>query len=185
MFERLKHSFRDLIVLIKRPEMAILPGHLAFYMVLSIVPMFLILIILASSFSVSSEVIANFLGNSVPSEVNEILSSVILRAKTDFNVQFFFLLSIYVASSGLYSVIVSANTLYHNDMKNFWIRKLKSLFLTILFVFLFLFIIIIMAFGNSIIQYFENVVNNDLIWNYINYVYFIARWPFAFIYIYI
>ncbi len=182
-WEKIKHSLKELLLLIRRPEMMILPGHLAFYMVLSFVPMLLIVILLISIFSLSLDSFLSVLNISLPDRVNDILTPLIVNEKWDININILLILTVYIASSGLYSVIVAANTLYHNEVKNVLIRKIKAIFLTIFFVMMFLFMIVVMAFGNSIIDYLATTINSDLIMSYIEYVYFIIKWPFAFVYI--
>ncbi len=182
-WERIKHSSKELLILIKRPEMMILPGHLAFYMVLSLVPMLLIVILLVSIFSLSLDSFLGVLNVSLPDRVNNVLTPLITNGKWDININLLLIFTVYIASSGLYSVIVAANTLYHNKLKNVLIRKIKAIFLTIFFVMMFLFMIVVMAFGNSIVNYIGTTIDNDLIMSYVNNIYFIIKWPFAFLYI--
>ncbi len=183
MFEKIKHNINDLIIITKRPEMMILPGHLAFYMVLSIVPMLLIVIYLISIFSLSLDSFINVLNISFPEQVNNIILPLLSGEKIGLGLNIFLIVGIYIASAGFYSVIVAANALYHNQLKNVLIRRIKAIFLTIFFVFMFLFIIVVIAFGNSIIDYLVTAIDNDLVSSYIKYLYFIIKWPFSFIYI--
>ena len=51
--KRIKNFIVTLLKIGNRPEMKILPGNLAFYMVTSIVPIILLLLFVASKFSLS------------------------------------------------------------------------------------------------------------------------------------
>ena len=53
MFQKLKEFFKNLIEIMQRKEMLILPGHLAFYFVLSVVPIITIIFFIATSFNLS------------------------------------------------------------------------------------------------------------------------------------
>ena len=48
---RIKEIMKKLIAIIRRPSMTILPGHLAFFLVLSVVPIITIIGFIASLFS--------------------------------------------------------------------------------------------------------------------------------------
>ncbi len=180
---KVKDNLKELLALIKRPEMAILPAHLAFFLVLSIVPLFLIIILTAASYFGQGEVVVNFIENTFPADVQEVIMATITRSRFDINTTLFVLISIFVASGGLYSVIVTANALYDNYQNNPVIRRIKAIFLTIILLIAFYFILIVMAFGNSIMAIVVNYIDNQSFLDYLNMIFIIVRWPFAFLYL--
>ena len=57
---RVKRFFDNFFNVLKRPEMLVLPGQLAFFFILSVVPIFTLLSYLASSLKLSTAVLADF-----------------------------------------------------------------------------------------------------------------------------
>ena len=49
-----------IILILKKPEMEVLPGHLAFFFVLSIVPLITLLVFFGSLFNIPSDELLNF-----------------------------------------------------------------------------------------------------------------------------
>lgn len=182
-----KMRLKKLYELIKKPEMKVLPGHLAFFLVLSIVPLILLFAMIAAQFSVSVDIIVNFINVHLPKEIGNVLIPFFTDGNLDFsfNVILLIFLGLFIASNGLYSVIVAANMLYKDESPNAFKSRLKSIILTVFLLFLFVFMIVVMAFGDSIMLYFKHVINADLIYSYIYYMYILIKWPFAFIYIFI
>ena len=63
--ERLKRIIKRLIDLISREEMRILPGHIAFFLVLSLVPIITLVGYIASFFHVSLQIYAFVPGSDI------------------------------------------------------------------------------------------------------------------------
>ena len=53
MKERIKGYFKKLLKILKKPEMAILPANIAFYLILAIIPLLTIVVLVASYFDIS------------------------------------------------------------------------------------------------------------------------------------
>lgn len=178
-----KAYIKKLYSIIKKPEMEILPGHLAFFLVLSIIPLILMFVALASRFSVSVDLITNFINDVLPKEVGTILVPYFTTG-VDFNAILFMVMGFVLASNGLYSVIVSANTLYSNNKGSYLKRRIKSFVLTFMLLFLFVFMVVVMAFGDNLMLVFKETLDIDLIYQYFYMVYLIIKWPFAIMYIF-
>lgn len=180
-----KRYIKKLINIIKKPEMKILPGHLAFFLVLSLIPIITLSGYVASLFNVSVETVINLMSDTLPSEVNKILIPFINGDGMDFNVGFSMIMGYVVASNGAHSIIVSCNTLYKLEHTSYLKRRIKALFLTILLVTLFVFTLFVLAFGNSILKFilsfgiFMNV--GDKIYS----LFLLFKWPLAIIFIFV
>ena len=61
----------------KQMEMRILPGNIAFFFVMALIPMVTIIIFLSSRFGVSMDSIISFVKSVVPGEAGEVIVSVI------------------------------------------------------------------------------------------------------------
>lgn len=183
--EKIKHRIKKLIAIIKKPEMEILPGHLAFFLVLSIVPIILLFVAITSQFSISIDLLTDFVNYVLPKDVGTLLVPFINGEGLGFNTIFLTIIGLFIASNGLYSVIVAANTLYGDQRSRYIKRRIKSIILTIFLMVLFIFMIIVMAFGDNIMLMIKHAMDVDLIYEYIYMFYILIKWPFAFIYIFI
>ncbi len=180
MGEKIKIIFKKIYSIIRKPEMLILPANLAFFLVLSVVPIFILIGLVASTFSLSLDLVIDFIGENLPSQVTEILETFISGKGIDLNVGFFTITAFILASNGPHSIIVTSNTLYNFEQGSYLNRRIKALILTILLVSLFIFIIVVLAFGNNILKaIFEiGILKNLSNFAYSLFVY--LKWPIAF-----
>jgi membrane protein len=165
--------------------MKILPGNIAFFLVLSIFPIITLCGYLVSFFNVSIDSFINLMNDALPSEVNNILIPYIAGSGMDFHVGFSVFTGYVVASNGAHSIIVSCNTLYGLKHSNYLRRRIKSLFITILLVLLFVFTLIVLAFGSSILKF---ILSINFFENYSStfyYLFLLFRWPIAVIFIFV
>ena len=89
---------RDFILkifkLLMIPEMRILPGQLAFFLVITIIPLVALIATMAAALSISTETIRVAIASSVPSEIATIINSIITGDGINFNIiVFYFFLS--------------------------------------------------------------------------------------------
>ena len=96
-----------------KPEMRILPGNIAYFFVLALVPIITLIVLIASYFSISLDTVINFIEGIVPKEASEIIIDVIAGKGFDGSVGTFNIIAIFVASNGTYALINAANTLYN------------------------------------------------------------------------
>ena len=155
--ERIKRIIKKLFKIINRDEMKILPGHLAFFLVLSVVPIIALIGFIASFFSVSLDSLVNTMQSSLPNEINDLLIPYITGKGIDINVGLSMLMVFIIASNGAHSIIVASNTLYNINNSNYLKRRIKAFFMTFLLVSLFIFIIVILAFGDYILAAIMNL----------------------------
>lgn len=180
MSERIKHILKKLYCIIRKPSMLILPANLAFFLVLSVVPIIILIGLIASTFSISLDLVIEFISENLPAQVAEILETFISGKGIDFNVGFFTITAFILASNGPHSIIVTSNTLYNFEQGSYLNRRIKALILTVLLVSLFMFIIVVLAFGNIILKaIFEiGILKNLSNFAYSLFVY--LKWPIAF-----
>lgn len=179
--KNLKKHLKKLWHLISLPEMTILPGQLAFFLVLSLIPIISLTGIISSFFAVNIETITNFVKDSFPSDISNIVIPFISGKGLDFNMTLFLIMAFLIASNGAYSIINTSNMLYGRDEnKGSLKRRIKSVFLTILIVILFVFVLLVPAFGDKIIKLLRD---NDILFSNIKdsmyYIYVILKWPLS------
>jgi len=135
-----------------QPEMRILPGNLAFFFVMAIIPMITILVVIASYFSISVDTIINFIQNLLPEEAGSLIIDAISGKGFDTSVGAFTLIALFIASNGTYAIISASNTLYqvhkHDELKD----RLKSIILLFILLLLIVFLIIVPLFGEKILS---------------------------------
>ncbi len=179
-----KRYIKKLIKIIKKPEMKVLPGNIAFFLVLSIFPIISLCGFLATFLNVSIDSVVNLMSDVLPSEVSSLLIPYVTGNGMDIHVGFSIITGYIVASNGAHSIIVSSNTLYGVEHSNYLRRRIKSLFITILLVMLFVFTLIVLAFGNNILKFilsfniFEGLSDN------IYYLFLLLKWPIAIVFIF-
>ena len=152
MIERIKKGFSNFLKVLKRPEMEILPGHLAFSFVLSIVPTLTILTFIASALNVSLDIITDFIGKAFSSDFANMLLGVNMEITADFNFFLTLFIGYFIASNGAASIIVSSNTIYGIKNAGFFKRRLKAFIMILIIILLFVFLLIFGVFGNKIIE---------------------------------
>jgi len=171
--------------LIDREEMRILPGNLAFFLVLSIIPIITLVGLICSLFSISLVDLTNMVSEIIPKEVEDLLMPFI-SGKTDVgNLTWYFILGFILASNGSHSIIIASNTLYHIENESYLKRRIKALFLTIILISLFLFVLVFLAFGNSILKFILGLKVFASIASKIYSLFILLKWPLATIIIFI
>jgi membrane protein len=121
----------------------------------------------------------------IPSSIVDILEPFIVGGGMDLNIGFSMIIGYIVASNGAHSIIICSNTLYGLEHADFFKRRLKALFLTILLVILFIFTLIVLAFGNSILKFILSLSLFESVGNQIYYVFLLFKWPFALIFVFL
>ena len=180
-----KKYLKKLIKIIKKPEMKVLPGNIAFFLVLSIFPIITLCGFLATFFNVSIDSVINLMNDVLPTEVNNILVPYITGNGMDLHIGFSIILGYIVASNGAHSIIVSCNTLYGLEHSSYLKRRIKALFITILLLALFVFSLIVLAFGNNILKFILSMNIFDSLGDKIYYLFLLLKWPIAIIVIFI
>ncbi len=157
MIKRMKEFVHQIWSLITRPEMLVLPGQLAYFFLLAIVPTITLLFYGASFFHLSFDFLSNFIIKAFGSEVSELILPIV--SNVDFNFQFFLtlILGFYAASTGAASIVVTSNQMYGVPNRSFFHRKIKALIMTLVLVFLLMFLLLIPVFGTKISEMLQFV----------------------------
>ena len=152
MREKIKRGASNFFKIITKPEMEVLPGHLAFSFVLSIVPTLTILTYIASIFHFDLHFISDFITQSFSQEFADMLLGTNVAITADWNFFLTLIIAYIIASNGAASVIASSNMIYGIKNSSFLKRRLKSLIMILIIILLFVFLLIFSVFGNKIIE---------------------------------
>ncbi len=178
--KQIKSFLKSLYQVIMKPELRILPGNLAFFLVLSIIPIITLIGFIASYFSISIDSLVTFLSTTLPKEISSVLLPFIQGKGIDGNIVFYMITGFIVASNGAHSIILTSNILYDIPHSEFLKRRIKALFLTILLVSLFFFVVVFLAFGNVILKFIMDLEAFNSISESFYYFFVFLKWPIAF-----
>ena len=141
-----------------KPEMRILPGHLAFFLVMTIIPMVALIITLAAALSLSTDSVKVAIESTLPSQIAIIIESITVGNGISFNLLVFFFSAFLLASQGTYSMINISNEIYKVEPKNFIKRRMKAIVMIFIMVLLFLFLLAVPVFGTKIFDLIIKIV---------------------------
>lgn len=183
--KRLKKFIKKIRKMIMKPEMKILPGQLAFFLVLSIIPIIVLVGFICSMINVSLDNVINAINNVLPEGISEILVPFINGEGLNITLGFTMIIGFLLASNGPHSIIITSNTLYGIKHSSYLARHIKAFLLTILLVSLFIFNMIVLAFGNHIIHFIFDLEIFSSVSSYIYQIFVWLKWPLGFLIVYI
>ena len=182
--KKMKIFLRKVISIIKLPEMRILPGQLAFFLVISIIPLITLVGAIGSGFGLPSTSIKEILDSVVPHDIINYLIPANTNEILNFNMIIFFIAAFILASNGTYSIINTSNEIYKVKDSSELKKRLKAVLMTFILVSLFLFLILVPAFGDVLIRLITTSVQNESLNSIIEGIYHVVKYPISLFIIY-
>ncbi len=182
--KKLKKGLLQLKECVKNPMIRVLPGQIAFFLVLAVFPILMLVGVIASFFSISMDTIINAIQEAVPSGVVDILIPLLDGKGFDTNVGISMVTAFIIASNGAHSIILASNTLYGFPHSEWLKRRIKSLFIIMLMIGLFVFTLIVLAFGDVILKTALSVIHSNSLVTMIYHLVLYLRWPVAMLIMY-
>ena len=162
-------------------EMRVLPGNVAFFFVLALIPIITMVIAVVSRFSISIDTVTKFVSDFFPKDASNIIVNVISGKSFDGSLGVFSFVILLVATNGTYAIINASNTLYNIKKSDVVKDRVKSFVLLSILLLLIVFILIVPVFGVKILKFIHNNnLNNNLI-----IIFKLIKWPLTFFFIYI
>lgn len=162
--ETIKEIKETFITILKKPEMQILPGQIAFYFLMSIIPIAAISTI-AASYITKSLNFMEIIDSVIPSSIANVI--IMFSNNMELNgVALILVLYILVGSNAPGSIIIASNMLYGTKQPKFLKLKIKAAIMTIMLVLLILFVIIVPLLGDVIIRVAVEYINTDILYQY-------------------
>ena len=159
---KLKKFYKRTMKTIKRPDLVLLPGQLAFFLVLAIIPTMTLISYGASVLNLSLDFLHRFLQMAFSKEIADlILSTSPLGGGLSLTIVI--IISYYLASNGADSVIVVSNAIYGIKNSSWIKRRLKAFVMSIMLVAMIVFMLIVPIFGTKIVELIQSVNMNPLI----------------------
>ena len=179
--EQVRNIFKKVIKYTSKPEMRILPGQLAFFIVVSLIPLLALVGTIAGYFSVSSDKILDILSAVLPFKItNEIINHVSETGIT-FNITVFFISAFLLASNGAHSMIITSNEIYKVKNSNIFNRRIKAIGMTLILVLLFLFLLLVPVFGDTIFNILTENIKNQRAVIFAHNIYNLMQYPITII----
>lgn len=148
--DRLEEYLKKIIEIIFQPEMGVLPGQIAFSMLLSIVPIVTLSGFAASFFGIDMDYIIELLNSVIPGGASSLIPA-LTGSSIDLGLTLIFIWMFYLASNGCNSIILISNQIYGINQSNWLKRRIKAIFMTIAIMLIFLVILVFEVFGSDLI----------------------------------
>lgn len=152
MLDKFKNFCLNVYEIMMKPEMLTLPSSLAYYFVLSIVPIISLLLMIASSFNLSTSFLTEFFENNFSAELVKMITPLVTNQSFSIGFIIYILVAFFLASNGSDAIIVTSNQIFNIDNKNYFKRRIKAFFLTIILFLLFTFMLVVPVFGEQLIS---------------------------------
>lgn len=180
MKRRLKAFIKEFTNIVQMPEMKVLPGQLAFYFVLSIIPIVALAGYLIPALGISALDIKTFFDNIIPSDVASFLATSLSEDSiSKSNFVLFFISAFILASNGTSSMIITSNSIYKVKGNGFLERRIKSLIMMIILVMLLLFVLLVPAFGDVIMSLLMTIWHSNEVVNIFYKIYKLLQIPLS------
>jgi membrane protein len=173
---QIKRYFNKIISIIKMPEMGVLPGQLAFYMLLSLVPLITLACYVAYLFEFDYTKIVTMLDQFVPGGVNYIVPTFSVGTFS-IPMLLLYIWMMYIASNGCNTVILISNDIYGIRQSGWIRRRIKALFMTFMIVVFVIGLLLLSAYQGKFEAYLNGLNFGPTVIGALKYLEF----PFTFI----
>lgn len=177
--EKVRKFFKKLFYIVGKPYMRVLPGQLAFFTVLSLVPIIAAIGMITSYFSISLSSVSGMVQKFLPADITNITATKLTGSGLTFNLVIFFITSFFLASNGAHSIIITSNEIYGIKGNGFFRRRLKAISITLILVLLILFVLAVPVFGNNIFDSLKSGITDVRTIEFLSYVFKIIRIPIS------
>ena len=185
MKKRIKNFLKYLNFAIKRPEMEVLPGNLAFFFMMMIIPLLTILGLIISNLDVGTESVYDALVKNFPKNIADLIISISGESSSGIGIFVLLFSSLFLASNGTYSMIVTSNSIYGIKKSSYIKNKIKSIVLIFILVILFTILLFIPMFNNKIINFLGDLLHINTTSNLFVNIYHILKYPVMLILVFI
>ena len=177
----MKKYLRKMFDIFMKPEMMILPGQLAFFIIMAIFPLLTLIGYIGSNITLFSNSFSTMMDSVLPKGVADILIPFLTSSHINGNIVFFMVIGFYLISNGTNSLIITSNALFGIEHAPFLKRRIKAFFMIILLMAIFIFTVIVLAYGNIIVREVINLKIFSNISKTLFMIFLLIKWPIAFI----
>lgn len=184
MKQKIKKYFKKLFKLLSKPEMAILPSNIAFNLILAIIPILTIIVLIASSFDISIDLVTKMIKGMMPEQVSAVIIDVISGKGFDKTVGISNIIAFVLASNGTYAIITASDTLYKINNTDKIKKRISSLIILLIIIMLLLFLVVVPVFGENILSLMHQAKIFESFNDEIITIFNILKWPLTLFIIY-
>lgn len=152
MIDKIKDFIKNILDIMKKPEMLTLPSTLAYYFVLSAVPIISIVLLIATSFNLSASFIIDFIAENFSKDLVKLITPIFTEQTFSLGFMIYLGVSFFLASNGSDAIIVASNMIFNLENKHYIKRRIKAFGITLIIFLLFTFMLIVPLFGEQIIN---------------------------------
>ena len=181
----IKDYWKNFWAVFWQPDMLILPGQLAFFFFLSVVPIITLISYGASYLHLSIDFISNFLVKAFGHDIANLVIPIVSNQNLSTGYLITLFVGYFIASNGAASIIVASNKIYGIKDSGFIKRRIKAIIMTLFIVLLFLFMLTVPLFGDKIIDLVEYVNLNARITERIVLVFKVLKGPVSWLIIFL
>lgn len=176
-----KEKIKNFIDILNKPDVRVLPGTIAFFLFMSIVPIIMLGTFIFSRFSFELINFVDIFKEMIPSDVYKLLEPIITNIKFGDLSGWYIILGLVLASNGTHSIILASNKLYKIENKGYIYRRIKALIMILAASTVFFFILFVLGFGNGILKFVLSLEIFNEIGPTIYNMFIILKWPIAFV----
>ena len=159
--EQVRYFLKKVIDIIKRPYMRILPGQLAFFSLMSLIPTIALVGSIANYFSLSTDSLKQVTTAIIPLDLSTMFTTYNMTGRgLNFNIIIFFFTAFIMASNGMHSVIITANEIYEYQDEGIIARRIKAIAMTFVIVALLFFLLVVTVFGDLFFDALKEYATN-------------------------
>lgn len=162
-----------------KKEMQTLPGQLAFFWLLAIVPTISLIAYGASMFNISTTFISDYITKTLGYNITNLIMPIIEEIKITPSLIITLFITFYIASGSSSSIIVTSNSLYHFEDTSFIKRKIKSMVMTFILVSMVVFLLLVPTFGNKVVLILQQLNASNNIIRTVDFIFSLTRGPLA------
>lgn len=182
--EKVRIFLRKMFNLIKQPQMRVLPGQLAFFFILSFIPLLVIVANIISYFGLSLNTIREAIASSLPGDIAGTMVDFVSGKGLSWNIVAFLIMALILASNGAHSIIITSNEIYKVEDKGIVKRRLKAILMTIMLVGLLFFLLVVPVCGKLIFTLVKESATNQEFVSMVYGIYNVLKYPLSIILIY-
>lgn len=185
MKEKVKRFLHYLYISIKRPEMEVLPGNLAFFFIMMLIPLLTILGIVVSNIDVGSSSLYDALISNFPSNIANLIMSMQGESSSAIGIGALLFVSLTLASKGTYSMIVTSNSVYNVKNTSIIKNKIKSVILLLILIILFTLLLLVPVISTKVLNFIGMITKTDVATNLYFTLYKFFKYPVTFLLVFI
>ncbi len=184
MKQKIKSFLHYLYISIRKPEMEVLPGNLAFFFMMMLIPLITVLATILANIDVGKSTVYDALIVSFPDNIATLISSIAGSGSTN-SIWVIIIASLMLASNGTYSMIVTSNSIYDIKKSSYIKNRIKSVILIVVLVILFIILLIIPTISNKVLSFIASVTKTNMATNIYFTLYKVLKYPVIFLLVFI